>query len=338
MSSIAMLPRRPDEAYIVQPFLSVIVPMYNESEVLATCHERLCDALDQLHRPCEIIYVDDGSADSSWSLAAAFTSPHHTVRAVRLSRNFGKEAAMSAGLAQAAGQAVIIIDADLQDPPELIPEMVSQWQAGFDVVDMQRSKRHGEGWFKRFTAAAFYRVINHISEVDLPANVGDFRLLDQRVVREINQLPERTRFMKGLFAWPGFKRTTLQFERDSRQAGETKWNYRKLMHLAFEGITSFSTRPLRMATVAGAMISVAAIVWAFIVWSKTLLWGDPVAGYPSMMIMMLLMGGIQLLSIGLMGEYIGRLFIEAKQRPLYVVMDESVSVGYEQSRETEDGV
>lgn len=231
---------------------------------------------------------------------------------------------MTAGLQAATGQAVILLDADLQDPPELIPEMVDKWKQGFDVVDMQRSERHGESWFKRATAGAFYKLMNMMSDIPMPQNVGDFRLIDRRVVDEVNKLPERTRFMKGLLAWPGFRRTTLQFKRDARQAGETKWNYSKLLHLAFEGITSFSTKPLRLATIAGLLTSLAAIMTALVVLAKTVFWGDAVAGYPSTIIIVLLLGGIQLLAIGLMGEYVGRLFIEAKQRPLFVTMNQTV--------------
>ncbi|MCW8329924.1 glycosyltransferase family 2 protein [Photobacterium sp. SDRW27] len=296
--------------------------MFNEEAVIEACHQRLCLALDRLNRMCELIYVDDGSTDPCCDLANQFTSSIHQVRTIRLSRNFGKEAAMTAGLQAASGQAVILIDADLQDPPELIPAMVEQWQNGFDVVDMKRNQRHGEGWFKRSTAALFYKLMNRLCEIPIPENVGDFRLIDRRVVNEINRLPERTRFMKGLFAWPGFRRTTLMFDRDPRLSGQTKWNYSQLMHLALEGITSFSTRPLRIATGAGLLTSVAALAMAVVVFAKTLIWGEPVAGYPSTIMVVLLLGGVQLLSIGLMGEYVGRLFIEAKQRPLFVVMDE----------------
>ncbi|MGR5062892.1 glycosyltransferase family 2 protein [Photobacterium sp. DNB22_13_2] len=328
MSSITVLSQhRERQSYSRQqtPFLSVIIPMYNEEEVLQICHKRVCEALDGLGKFCEIIYVDDGSSDNSWDIASHLDSQYHSIKSIRLSRNFGKEAAMSAGLKAVTGEAAVLIDADLQDPPELISDMVAQWQAGFDVVDMQRRRRLGEGWLKRFTAAAFYHVINRLSDMPIPENVGDFRLINRRVIDELNKLPERTRFMKGLFAWPGFKRVTLQFDRDPRLAGETKWNYRKLIHLAFEGITSFSTRPLRIATGAGLLTSFSALLLAVAVLAKTLIWGDPVAGYPSMMIVVLLVGGVQLLSIGLMGEYVGRLFIEAKQRPLFVVMEENHS-------------
>jgi len=306
------------------PFVSIIVAMYNEDAVIEACHQRISATLDTLNKKCEIVYVDDGSQDKSWELVSNFSSDRHQLTRVRFSRNFGKEAAMSAGLQAATGQAVILIDADLQDPPELIPAMVEKWLSGFDVVDMQRRKRHGESWFKRTTAAVFYKLMNNLSEMPIPQNVGDFRLIDRRVVNEINKLPERTRFMKGLFAWPGFRRTTIRFDRDPRKAGETKWNYTQLVHLAFEGITSFSTRPLRMATGAGLLTSFAAVVMAIVVFTKTMIWGDPVAGYPSTIMVVLLLGGVQLLSIGLMGEYVGRLFIEAKQRPLFVVMDENI--------------
>ena len=329
MSSITVLSQhRERQSHFRQetPYISVIIPMYNEQEVLAACHERVCNVLDSLGKHCEIIYIDDGSSDDSWEIAKQLSSEHHSIKTLRLSRNFGKEAAMSAGLKAVTAEAAVLIDADLQDPPELIPDMVAQWQAGFDVVDMQRRRRLGEGWFKRFTAAAFYQVMNRLSDMPIPENVGDFRLINRRVIDEINKLPERTRFMKGLFAWPGFKRVTLQFDRDPRLAGETKWNYRKLIHLAFEGITSFSTRPLRIATAAGLITSFSALLLAVVVLTKTLIWGDPVAGYPSMMIVVLLVGGVQLLSIGLMGEYVGRLFIEAKQRPLFVVMEENHTV------------
>lgn len=330
MSTITLLSQRRGKQNAEKqgkPLLSIIIAMYNEELVIEQCHQRTIAVLDNLKAHCEIIYVDDGSSDNSVNLVNRFSSSKHKIVTIRLSRNFGKEAAMSAGLQAAQGRAVILLDADLQDPPELIPAMVAEWQQGFDVVDMQRSERHGEGWFKRVTANVFYKLINAMSDIPIPQNVGDFRLIDRRVVDEVNKLPERTRFMKGLLAWPGFRRTTLQFERDARQAGETKWNYTKLLHLAFEGITSFSTKPLRLATVAGLLTSLAAIITALVVFAKTVFLGEAVAGYPSTIIIVLLLGGIQLLAIGLMGEYVGRLFIEAKQRPLFVVMENSSKGG-----------
>jgi polyisoprenyl-phosphate glycosyltransferase len=307
-----------------QPLVTVIIPFLNEADVLNVCQQRVCDALSQLHQYCEILYIDDGSQDDSWALVNQFTHPLHQIRCLRLSRNFGKEAAMSAGLKASTGRCVILLDADLQDPPEYIPAMVEAWENGAQVVEMQRRERHGESWMKRTTAHCFYRFMSKISDHQITENVGDFRLMDQKVINVINTLPERTRFMKGLLAWPGFTRKILTFDRDPRLAGNTKWNYAKLIHLALEGITSFSTKPLRWATMAGITTSVIAFIMALVVFAKTIIWGDPVAGYPSTMLIILFLGGFQLLSIGVLGEYVGRLFIESKQRPLYVLMEDTI--------------
>ncbi|MDA0147256.1 glycosyltransferase family 2 protein [Vibrio sp. LaRot3] len=299
--------------------LSVIVPYFNESDVLPELHARLTKVLDSIEDHCEIIYIDDGSSDDSLQVVETFKSTTSLVRSISLSRNFGKESAMSAGLEYSNGLAVVLIDADLQDPPELIPEMLDKWREGFDVVNMQRKQRNGEAWFKKRSAAIFYRLLNSLVKSDIPENVGDFRLLSREVVDHINRLPERNRYMKGIFAWPGFKQTTVQFERDARYCGETKWNYFKLLGLAMDGITSFSIRPLRLATVLGALIAGGTFFYGLVVVLKTLLIGEPVTGYPSLMVVQLALGGVQLLSIGLLGEYIGRIFIETKKRPLYLV-------------------
>jgi glycosyltransferase involved in cell wall biosynthesis len=308
-----------------QALVTVIIPFFNEVDVLAVCHQRVCEALNKLHQHCEIIYIDDGSQDDSWKLASQFKHTLHQVRCLRLSRNFGKEAAISAGMKASSGRCVILLDADLQDPPEYIPQMVKTWQNGAQVVEMKRRERHGESWLKRTTAHCFYRFMSQMSDHPITENVGDFRLMDQKVVNVINTLPERTRFMKGLLAWPGFTRTILSFDRDSRLAGNTKWSYPKLIHLALEGITSFSTKPLRWATMAGVITSFIAFAMAIVILTKTLVWGDPVAGYPSTILIVLFLGGIQLLSIGVLGEYVGRLFIESKQRPLFVLMEDTIT-------------
>ena len=304
------------------PLVSIVVPFLNEADALIACHIALQQVLDSMPHFSEIVYVDDGSTDESWEIVCALTSERHAIKRVRLSRNFGKECALSAGLKAATGQAVIPFDADLQDPPEYIPQMVGAWQSGYDIIEMQRNERLGETFFKKFTAKLFYKTLTALSDAKINENVGDFRLMDRRVVDVINGMPERNRFMKGLLSWPGFKRKVLTFQRAPRTVGETKWNYIKLVQLAFEGITSFSTKPLRLATFAGLITSSIAFFYSLIVLTKTVIWGDPVAGYPSMMIVILLIGGIQLLSIGLLGEYVGRLFLESKQRPLYVVMEE----------------
>ncbi|EGA70900.1 hypothetical protein VISI1226_16713 [Vibrio sinaloensis DSM 21326] len=318
--------------------LSVLVPYYNEEEVLPAFHERLMPVLDSIDGLCEVIYIDDGSRDNSQSIVAGFESEHSNIVSLNLSRNFGKEAAMSAGLEYSRGQVVTILDADLQDPPELLPEMLEKWREGFDVVNMQRKERHGETWMKQKSAAWFYRVMNSVSQMDVPENVGDFRLLSRRVVEHINQLPERNRYMKGLFSWPGFTTTTLQFERDPRLVGETKWNYLKLIGLAIDGISSFSIRPLRLATLLGAVMAAFAFLYGFIIICKTIFLGEPVVGYPSIMVVQLGLGGIQLLCIGLMGEYIGRIFIETKRRPLFIVQSniEKQAKASLQENQTED--
>ncbi|MDA0116864.1 glycosyltransferase family 2 protein [Vibrio sp. T11.5] len=299
--------------------VSVIVPYYNEAEVLPELHQRLTQVLNSLSESCEIIYVDDGSSDHSLSLVESFSAQSTTIRSIGLSRNFGKEAAMSAGLEHSRGLAMILIDADLQDPPELIPQMLVKWREGYDVVNMQRTERRGESWLKRTSAAAFYRLLNTLVKSDIPENVGDFRLLSREVVDHINQLPERNRYMKGLFVWPGFKQATLPFQREARRCGESKWNYLKLLGLAVDGITSFSIKPLRLATLFGAFIAASAFGYGAFIMFKTLVFGEVVTGYPSMMVVQLALGGIQLLCLGVLGEYIGRIFIESKGRPLYLV-------------------
>jgi glycosyltransferase involved in cell wall biosynthesis len=243
------------------------------------------------------------------------------VQAIRLSRNFGKELALTAGLDAADADAVILIDADLQDPPELIPEFIARWREGHDVVFGTRLARDGESWLKRASAAAFYRVMGRLSSTPIPADAGDFRLLSRRAVDALRGLRERHRFMKGLFAWVGFRQCELPFRRDPRMAGRSKFNYWKLWNFALEGITSFSTVPLRLATYVGLLTALLAFGYGAWILLKTLLWGDPVAGYPSLMSVMLFLGGVQLVALGIIGEYLGRLFDEVKQRPLYLVQE-----------------
>ena len=299
--------------------LSVIVPVFNEQESLPALHARLARVLGGSGVSWEVVYIDDGSSDGTPAALAALQAREPAVAVARLSRNFGKEAAMSAGLRLARGEAVVLIDADLQDPPELIPQMLQAWREGADVVNMRRRTREGETWFKRATAHAFYRVINRLSDVPIPQDVGDFRLLGRRAVQALNLLPEHNRFMKGLFAWVGFRQATIEYDRHPRAAGHTKWHYRKLWNFALEGITGFSVVPLKLATWAGLMSALAAFVYALVFVFKTLVFGDPVAGFPTLIVTILLLGGLQLMSIGILGEYLGRLFIETKQRPLFLL-------------------
>ena len=301
------------------PQLTVIVPAYNEAAVLESFHQRLAQVLDQLPLRASVLYVDDGSSDRSWELMEAFAQRDPRVGALKLSRNFGKEAAMTAGLDEADADAVVVIDADLQDPPELIPALVEQWRAGYDVVYATRSARSGESGFKRFTSAAFYRAMERLSDTPVPRDTGDFRLLSRRAVEALRQLRERQRFMKGLFAWIGYRQTAVRYERDPRQAGQTKWNYWRLGQLAIEGITSFSTAPLRLATWIGLSASLLAFAYGIWVLAKAMLYGDPVRGYPTLMLVILFLGGVQLLALGVIGEYLGRSYAESKQRPLYFI-------------------
>jgi glycosyltransferase involved in cell wall biosynthesis len=299
--------------------LAIVVPVYNEESVLPEFHRRLAAVLDGLPADAEIVYVNDGSRDGSMQLLAGLHRDDGRVAVIDLSRNFGKEVAMSAGLDHAGADAVVVIDADLQDPPELIPRMVDAWQQGSDVVLMQRASRAAESWLKRATARAFYRAIGSIGTIDIPPDVGDFRLLSRRTVEALCRFPERSRFMKGLFAWIGYPTRVIAYDRDARYAGETKWNYWRLWNFALEGITSFSVVPLKVASYLGFIVAAGAFLRGVYVIGKTLLYGDPVAGYPSLVVLVLFLGGLQLMALGIIGEYLARMFIEVKQRPLYLV-------------------
>lgn len=301
--------------------LSIVVPVFNEEEVLRAFHRRLVAVLGAIEGGWELIYVDDGSTDATRLILKELQTAEPAVGLVCLSRNFGKEAAMSAGLRLARGKAVVVIDADLQDPPELIPDMLNAWRQGADAVNLRRRSRGGETWLKRATAHMFYRLINRLSEVDIPENVGDFRLLSRRVVDALNQFPERNRFMKGLFAWVGYAQVTLDYDRQPRTAGKTKWPYYKLWNFALEGITSFSIAPLKLATYAGFVSAATAFLYTLNFLIKTLTVGEPVRGFPTLIVTILLLGGMQLMATGILGEYIGRLFMESKRRPLYLVDD-----------------
>lgn len=304
-----------------EPTLSIIVPVYNEQDVLPVFVPRLMAVLTTLSLSFEVLFVDDGSKDASVSYLIEQSSRFPTLRVACLSRNFGKEAALTAGIDLARGAAAIIIDADLQDPPDEIPRMVAAWREGADVVCMRRSDRPGETHLKKWSARLFYRLLNRISRFEIPEDTGDFRLMSRRALDALKQLPERQRYMKGLFAWVGFPTTVLLYAREARAAGRTKWNYFALLGLALEGITSFSIVPLRWATGLGGMAALAGTLFGAIIVIKTLMYGDPVHGYPSLMAMLTFMGGVQLLSIGLLGEYVGKTYFETKQRPVYLIRD-----------------
>jgi len=310
-----------------KPLISVVVPAYNEEAVLAAFHTRMSALFDQLPAyRCEMIFVNDGSSDRTQAIIDELCARDTRVASVNLSRNFGKEIAMTAGFDHARGDAVIVIDADLQDPPELIFEFVREWEKGFDIVYAMRSHRDGETWLKKATASAFYKIMDQLSgRVNIPRDTGDFRLMSRRSVDALLQLREQHRFMKGLFAWVGFPSKAIKYRRDPRAAGETKFNYWKLWNFALEGITSFTIAPLKFATYLGLLTASLAFVYGLWIIGKTLFLGHDVPGYPSLMVTVLFLGGIQLFFIGVLGEYLGRIFGETKQRPLYFVQGHSPS-------------
>ena len=309
-----------DPAALPRPVISVVVPAYNEREVLPAFHARLVPVMEAIGLPWEVVYVNDGSRDGTLDIMLGLRAADPRAAVVNLSRNFGKEIALTAGLDHAAAtHAVVVIDADLQDPPEVIPDLVAAWRQGFDVAYATRRAREGETWLKKTTAAAFYRVMKRIGgKVDLPANTGDFRLMSRRALDALLSLREQHRFMKGLFAWVGFPATPVFYDRAPRAAGETKWNYWRLWNLSLEGITAFTLGPLKVATYLGLVTAIIAAIFGVQIIVRTLIWGNPVAGYPSLMAVVLFLGGVQLMTLGIIGEYLGRVFNETKRRPLYI--------------------
>lgn len=308
---------------MVDPLLSVVVPVKNEEGAIAPFVERVSAILDGIASDggWEILFVDDGSTDSTLAVIVAVNLRDSRVRALSLSRNFGKEAALSAGLDHARGHAVIPMDVDMQDPPEVLPEMVAKWRDGHEMVFGVRRCRDSDSFAKRLTAGLYYRAHNWLSQDKIPENAGDFRLLDRKVVEVIRALPERNRFMKGLFAWAGFRQASVEYERVERETGRSKFNYWKLWTLALDGITSASTVPLRVWSYVGAVVALFALGYAGFLAAETMIFGNPVPGYASIMISVLFLGGVQLISLGVLGEYVGRILTETKQRPLYVVRD-----------------
>ncbi|MBB3007832.1 glycosyltransferase family 2 protein [Cupriavidus alkaliphilus] len=307
--------------------LAVVIPVYNEEAVVREFHARLSATLDGIEcLRTTVVYVNDGSNDHTLGILLALRQQDPRIAIVNLSRNFGKEIALSAGLDHADADAVIVIDADLQDPPELIPEFLRLWQAGNDVVYGQRVSRRGETRLKKATAYLFYRVIQSLSRVHIPEDTGDFRLLSRRAVEALRSLREQHRYMKGLFSWIGYSQVALRYERAPRSAGASKFNYPRLWAFALEGITSFSITPLKIATYVGLLIAALAFIGAALVFYKALVYGDPVRGYPSLMVANLFLSGVQLIGIGVLGEYLGRMFNESKNRPLYFV-DEHIPAG-----------
>ena len=314
-----------DTRFPARPILSVIVPVKDEEVAIAAFVTRVAAVIEALSDPAatsyEILFIDDGSTDATMAAIAAAHLLNPRVRAISLSRNFGKEAALSAGLDHARGSAVVPMDVDLQDPPEVLGEMISKWREGFDTVYGVRRDRASDSLPKRLSADLYYKAHNLLSTDKIPHHAGDFRLLDRRVVDVIRTLPERNRFMKGLFAWSGFRAASVEYERAERTLGTTKFRPWKLWTLALDGITSSSTAPLRIWTYVGGTVAALAFLYALFIITKALFFGISVPGYASLMVAVLFLGGLQLLSLGILGEYVGRIMVETKQRPLYIVRD-----------------
>ena len=297
------------------------MPCYDEEEVIDLCHEEITKVVDKLPYDIEIVYINDGSKDNTLQKLCALREKDDRVVVINLSRNFGKEAAMTAGIDHVTGDALVILDADLQDPPELIPDLIKMWKkTDADVVYGQRTVREGETWLKKTSAKGFYAIMNFIAHrVEIPKNTGDFRLMNKRSIEALRQLRENHRFMKGLFAWIGYKQVALPYSRAPRAAGYTKWNYVGLWNLAMEGIAGFSTVPLKVASFFGLLISFFAFMFGLFIIIRTIIDGVDVPGYASLTVMISFLSGLQLLSIGILGEYVGRIFGEAKKRPLYFI-------------------
>jgi len=318
-----------------QTELSIVIPMLNEAENISDLLDRVLSVLETCCTSYEVICINDGSEDETMTYLLRYRDRNTNVKILDLSRNFGKELALTAGIDYAGGRAIIPIDADLQDPPELIAALVKKWREGYDIVYAVRRSRQGESWLKRLTANWFYRVISRISPVSIPRNTGDFRLIDRRAVDALKQMPERTRFMKGLFAWVGYRQTSLYYDRAQRHQGHTKWNYWKLWNFALDGITSFSSVPLKIWSYIGFLISLLAFLYAILLILRTLILGVDVPGYASLMVVSLFLGGVQLITLGILGEYISRIYEEVKRRPLYFVRS---AYGFSQVPRTQDSL
>ncbi len=300
--------------------VTILIPAYNEEAVLPLLYDRLLKLMDGLPQyNFELLFVNDGSKDRTLELIQEMRKHDPRVCYVNLSRNYGKETAMIAGFDYVNGDCMINIDADLQDPPELIPEMLKYWEEGYDDVYAKRKSRKGESFLKKFTSWGYYRVLQSMTNIEIQKDTGDFRLLDRRCVEAIKQMRESQRYTKGLYSWIGYKKKEILYDRDPRAAGKTKWNYKKLANLSIDGITSFTTAPLRWAALIGILVSLLGFIYMMVIIIKTLIYGIDVPGYASMMVVILFLGGLQLIFLGVIGEYLGRAFYETKHRPLYFI-------------------
>jgi len=313
---------------------SIIVPMYNEEEVIEETHKRLREVMDRYGEPYELVFVNDGSRDRTVEIVEGLCRVNPHLRLINFSRNFGHQIAITAGMDYAQGQAIVVIDADLQDPPEVILQMIEKWKDGYDVVYGKRVKRKGETAFKKLTALMFYRLLRNMTNVEIPVDTGDFRLIDRKVADVLKGLKEKNRFVRGLVSWVGFKQTSVEYVREERWAGETKYPLRKMLRFAMDGITSFSHKPLRLATYIGFALSGVSFLYLLVVLFQALFFANTtIQGWASIVAINLFFNGIMLMLLGVIGEYIGRIYDESKNRPLYIVREVR---GFEQHGETED--
>ncbi|WP_028402992.1 glycosyltransferase family 2 protein [Ectobacillus panaciterrae] len=300
---------------------SIVVPVFNEEAVISETYKRLTDVMKLTGEEYELLFVNDGSRDRTASILKEYSDRDSSVKLIDFSRNFGHQIAITAGMDYALGDAIVVIDADLQDPPELILEMIEKWKEGYDVVYAKRTQRKGETFFKKQTASLFYRLLRASTDIDIPLDTGDFRLIDRKVCDEMKKIPEKSRFVRGLVSWVGFRQTAIEYVRDERLAGETKYPLKKMLKLSMDGITSFSYKPLKLASYAGALLSAAGFIYMLVVLYLKLFTDSTVAGWASLIIIQLLFSGIVLIILGVIGEYIGRIYDETKNRPLYIVRD-----------------
>jgi glycosyltransferase involved in cell wall biosynthesis len=300
---------------------SVVIPVYNEEEVIHETYRRLKQVMSRTGEAYELLFVNDGSRDRSPRLLQEYSEIDDTVKLIDFSRNFGHQIAITAGMDYAGGDAVIVIDADLQDPPELIPRMIEKWKEGFEVVYAQRVKRKGESWFKKWSASAFYWLLRASTEISIPVDTGDFRLMDRKVCEELKKLPENNRFVRGLVSWVGFRQTALEYERDERLAGETKYPLKRMIKLCLDGITSFSYKPLKISGYVGMLLSASGFLYLLYVLYLAIFTEETNKGWPSLIAIMLIFNGFVLIMLGVLGEYVGRIYDETKGRPLYIVRE-----------------
>lgn len=305
----------------IQVRYSIIIPMFNEEAVIQETYRRIKKVMGSIGESYELIFVNDGSTDNCAQMIEEYSYWDESVKLIDLSRNFGHQIAITAGMDYALGDAVVIIDADLQDPPELIPQMIADWKRGYQVVYAKRSKRNGESLFKKWTASLFYRVLRYSTDISIPVDTGDFRLMDRRVCDELKRLPEKNRFVRGLVSWVGFRQKAIEYEREERLAGETKYPLRRMLKLSLDGITSFSYKPLKLAGVLGALLSVSGFLYLMYVLYLALGTDTAVKGWASMIGITLTFNGFVLLMLGILGEYVGRIYEESKGRPLYIVQE-----------------